>query len=505
MLPTGLFVQRNFMFCSALIVLSLVLHNAAGTGFAENKKASAERPAAKHNILLIIADDLSANALGCYGNTTCQTPHIDALAKRGLLFERAYCQFPVCGPSRAAMMSGLYCHSIGVLGNGLSSRFTANMGKRPTMSQFFKNRGWYSARVSKIYHMRVPGDITAGVDGPDHLESWNDRYNCEGPEWMSIGQHEHLTKEKLKRDPDKHYNLGFGGAFYTVRTKSPEGAHQPDKLAADKAIKILREKKDEPFFLAVGLVRPHVPLVAPGAYFEKYKVDKLKVPNVAKDDWDDIPKSGISKNSSKIGLDSIKKKQKVLQAYYASVSYMDAQVGRILAELKKLELEKNTIVLFKSDHGYHLGEHDFWQKMSLHEESVRIPLIVSVPENSSAGKTRGNRSRALVEAVDLYPTLAELNRLDSPAHCQGKSLSKILVDPKAQVREAAFSTTRKGNLLRTDRYAFIRYQDKSEELYDMKLDSDQLQNLAKSKEHESVLESMREKMSEHLKNQNPKK
>lgn len=450
----------------------------------------------KLNVLLIIADDLSANALGCYGNTVCKTPHLDQLASRGMLFERAYCQFPVCGPSRAAMMSGLYCQSIGVLGNGMSSKFTANMGRRQTMSQYFKDRGWYSARVSKIYHMRVPGDITAGVDGPDHANSWTERFNCQGPEWMSQGKHEHLTNEKLKRNPNQHYNLGFGGAFYTVRVADPAGIHQPDKLAADRAIQIMRQKKDEPFFLAVGLVRPHVPLVAPESYFQQYDVEKLKVPKVETDDWNDIPKAGISKNSTKIGLDTIRKKQKVLQAYYASVTYMDHQVGRLMDELKKLDLDKKTIVVFKSDHGYHLGEHEFWQKMSLHEESARIPLIISAP-----GTLQGQKTRSLAEAIDLYPTLVDLNGLDSPVHCQGKSLKSVLNDSQLSVRKAAFCTTRKGNLVRTDKFAFIQYQDKSEELYDMVNDPGQVHNLASSAKHASTLESLRLQLKRHLDSQ----
>ncbi|MEC9092222.1 MAG: sulfatase [Planctomycetota bacterium] len=447
----------------------------------------------KKNVLLIIADDLSATALGCYGNKICKTPNIDRLAGRGMLFENAYCQFPVCGPSRAALMSGMYCPTIGIMGNGGSSQFTKNMGERPTMSQFFKNQGWYSARVSKIYHMRVPGDITAGVDGPDHLASWSARFNCQGPEWMSEGRHEHLTNEKLKRIPDQHYSLGFGGAFYTVRTSSSDGKFQPDKLAADKAIDLLQQKRESPFFLAVGFVRPHVPLVAPGSYFKEYKLSKMLLPETFANDVDDIPLAGISKNSVKIGLNSETKKQKVLQAYYASVSFMDYQVGRILSQLENLGLSKNTVVIFKSDHGYHLGEHGFWQKMSLHEESARIPLIVSAP-----GFPQGKRSSALVEAIDLYPTLVELNQCKVPSHCQGKSLRPILEDPQQSIREAAYCTTSKGNLVRTDRFALIRYQDESEEFYDMKDDPQQFKNISGLKKMASEVLRHRKLIREHL-------
>ncbi|MFP6693775.1 MAG: sulfatase-like hydrolase/transferase, partial [Pirellulales bacterium] len=149
----------------------------------------------KPNVVFIISDDLGAQSLGCYGNTQCRTPNIDALAARGVRFARTYTQYPVCGPSRAALMSGMYAQAIGVTSNGASGSFTKNLGKRPSMSQHFINHGYYAARISKIYHMRVPGDITAGVNGPDHAASWTARFNCRAPEQWSEGEHEHLTNE----------------------------------------------------------------------------------------------------------------------------------------------------------------------------------------------------------------------------------------------------------------------------------------------------------------------
>lgn len=500
------FEPRPTCFVSVLLV---ALCGVSATA-QDSSVAKRNAKSGKMNVLLMIADDLSANALGCYGNQQCQSPHIDRLAKDGIQFLNAYCQFPVCGPSRAAMMSGMYCQSNGVLGNGMSARFTANMQGKPSMSQWHIQHGWFSARVSKIYHMRVPGDITAGVDGPDHLASWNERFNCKGPEWMSEGKHEHLTKEKLKRIPDRHYNLGFGGAFYTVKTRSPNGKFQPDKIAADKAIEFLNRKRDRPFFLAVGFVRPHVPLVAPGSYFDRYDPQAMKLPTVELDDWADIPPAGISKNSKRIGLDSKAKKQKVLQAYYASVTFMDDQVGRVLDELRRLGLDKNTIVIFKSDHGYHLGEHEFWQKMSLHEESARIPLLISVPglghaQQDATERKTGTKVSALVEAIDLYPTLAELNGLKIPKHCQGKSLVSLITGQSRSVRDAAFCTTGKADLVRTSEYAYIRYRkDQSEELYDMKSDPRQITNLAKSAKHQAPLKNLRSVLQEHLAHVTPR-
>lgn len=437
------------------------------------------------NVLFIISDDLTATALGCYGNEQCRTPNIDALAGRGVGFTRTYCQFPVCGPSRAALMCGMYPQSIGVMSNGLS-RLADKLGDRPSMSQHFRNHGYYTARVSKIYHMRVPGDITAGVDGPDHPPSWTERFNCQAPEWMTPGPFEMLTNERLNKDPDKHYALGFGTAFYVVRGEG-DGTEQADVQAADKAVELLEAHQDEPFFLAVGLVRPHVPLVAPASWFAPYPGSDMQLPERIDDDWNDIPRAGISRNSRGTGLGGrLDRQREVLAAYYACVSFMDAQVGRILEKLEQLGLQENTIVVFTSDHGYHLGEHDFWQKLSLHEESTRIPLIISAPGMSPAAPD------CLAEQIDIYPTLAELAGLPVPEHCQGESLAGVIRNGASTVRTAAFCTKGNGHLLRTDRWAYLSYFNGEAELYDMQSDPHQFTNLANDPGHAPTRDELQE-------------
>ena len=439
-----------------------------------------EEKAGPRNILFIISDDLSSRALRCYGNREVLTPNLDKLATEGVLFERAYCQFPVCGAARAALMSGRYAPSCGVMGNGGSSKFSQNLGDHLTWSQLFKDNGYYSARVSKIYHMRVPGDITAGVSGPDHAPSWTEIFNCPGPEWMSKGRHEHITNERLKFDPNGHYNLGFGTAFYAVEGSS-KGLEQPDVKAVNKAIELLRQHSDDPFFLAVGFVRPHVPLVAPADFFKPYDDKELSVVEVPDGDWDDIPKSGISLNSKKIGLyNNLQKKRKVLEAYYASVSFMDAQVGRLLQALDLLKLRENTLIIFTSDHGYHLGEHDLWQKVSLHEESVQVPLIMSGP-----GVAKNVRNSTLTQHIDLYPTVALMSGLKVPVGCQGIDLRPSVLKNEFIERSFVHSCTGRGHLLRSERYAFIKYNDGSIELYDMKSDPKQFRNLAKNPNEET--------------------
>lgn len=454
--------------------------------------AAADKP----NVVFIISDDLGAQSLGCYGNTQCRTPNIDALAARGVRFARTYTQYPVCGPSRAALMSGMYAQAIGVTSNGASGSFTKNLGKRPSMSQHFMNHGYYAARISKIYHMRVPGDITAGVNGPDHAASWTARFNCRAPEQWSTGEHEHLTNEKLKPDPNRriHYGLGYGGAFYIVRG-STDGAEQADQQAAAKAIEVLEHRAEDgrPFFLAVGLVRPHVPLVSPASFFKPYLAENINLPSRRDGDWDDIPQAGISKNSVRSGLSTRQKQQRVLGAYYAAVSYMDAQVGKIIAAVDRLGLRGNTVLVFTSDHGYHLGEHDFWQKMSLHEESTRIPLIIHAPDR------RPGVSRALSQQIDIYPTLADICNLPSPPHIQGKSLVKVLDAPAHRVHEEVYCLRgRNDHLLRTDRWALIRYGRGGVELYDMQADPHQFTNLAGAPRHRQTLSGLLAKLDDKL-------
>ena len=446
------------------------------------------------NVVFLISDDLSASALACYGNVDCATPNIDRLAARGVRFTHAYCQYPVCAPSRAALMSGLYPQAIGVDGNGGARKFAKNLGERPSLGQHFIAAGYYTARVSKIYHMRVPGDITAGVDGPDHVESWTERFNCQGPEWATAGEHAMLSNETLNPVPDKHYNLGFGTAFYSVQA-APGSTRQPDAQAADKAIELMRTHRDEPFFLAVGFVRPHVPLVSPAEYYSPYAPQGLALAEAHSGDWDDIPKPGISGyNSKRRGLESADKQREVLQAYYAAVTFMDAQVGRVLDELEDLGLADDTIVVFASDHGFHLGEHDFWQKLSLHEESARIPMIFAGP-----GIEPGE-SAALTEQIDLYPTFASLAGLSVPEHCQGQDLSPLFTGAESSVRDAAYCRKGGAHLIRTSEFAYIEYPQGEVELYDMLRDPQQFTNLAEvasyAETRAALAEALRRKLAE---------
>ena len=435
----------------------------------------------KPNILLIVSDDLTTTALGAYGNSIVRTPAIDQLAKEGFLFENTYSQYPVCGPSRASFMFGYYPTATQTYGY-VSGREQVGPSKK-SMAQFFKEKGYYTARVSKIFHMGVPIDIENGSDGQDDPDSWTERFNSQGPEWKSEG-----FAELVQNNPDGSIERKGGNVMTIVESEGGDLA-QSDGKTAEKTIELIQKHKDKPFFLAVGLVRPHVPFVAPKEYFEPYPWQEIVPPPVIAGDWDDIPEKGINYVTTQNGEMSYAQKQKAIAAYYASVSFMDAQVGKILAALKEEGLEENTIVVFTSDHGFHLGEHDFWMKVSLKEESVKVPLIIKAP-----GIAPG-RSLAFAELLDLYPTLLELSELESPQQLQGKSLLPILQGKKEAVRDFAFSVTQGGDtyLIRSERWAFIQYGKKGEngmELFDMYQDPGQFTNLASLDSFQAVVKEM---------------
>ncbi len=408
------------------------------------------------NVLFIVSDDLKASVLGCYGDPFCKTPNIDSLARSGLVFDRAYCQGTSCGPSRQSFMFSRYL-------NGGS----VNLG------QHFRDNGWYTARVGKIYHMRVPGDIIAGTNGKDVASSWTERFNSPGLEAHTPGQYACLNLNVFTESLDNRQSTKMPHRMFVSVRYEGDGSDQADHKSASKAIELLRKHREDRFFLAVGFVRPHYPMVAPSEYFDRYPWQEMRLPQQQPGDLDDIPRLGLAGTiSSRNPIGKYPDNQKRMwAAYYASVSFMDAQVGRLLDELDRLGLRESTAVVFTSDHGYHLGEHQFWQKSNLHEEVLRVPLIVSVPGFESG------RTRSIVELVDLYPTLSEFSGLPVPQDVQGTSLVPIFEDHAVEVKPGALSFN-KGYSLRLPEWHYMRYNDGTAELYDMKNDPHEFTNLA---------------------------
>ncbi len=434
--------------------------------FLTSSRVTAAEP---YNVLFIISDDLTPTALSCYGNEVCHTPNIDAIADKGTLFTHAFCQGTYCGPSRASFMSGYYPHATGVLGY---KNPRPQIGDRAMWAEHFKNNGYYSARVSKIFHMGVPGGIEKGDNGADDAACWTERFNSPGPEWDAPGD-----GETLENNPDGKKPAVGGNTFVVVEADGDDLVHSDGKTAA-KAVELIKKHQDEPFFLGVGFVRPHVPFVAPRSYYPPFKpYSKMELPEKRDGDWDDIPKAGINyKTSVNMKMD-IRRQKKAVGGYYASVAFMDAQVGKVMTALKEAGLEDKTIVIFTSDHGYHLGEHDFWAKVSLRDESAGVPLIISVPGKKPAV------CHSLTELLDLYPTVSKLCGLEVPDRLQGKDISRMLDDPNHKVRDAAFSVApmRKGFLLREEKWAYIQYNEDASsgvELFDTEKDPQQFTNLA---------------------------
>ena len=463
----------------------LVLTCSLSTDQPSAKAAESKVADQKYNVLFIISDDLTSTALSCYGNEVCHTPNIDRIAARGTRFTRAYCQGTYCGPSRASFMSGYYPHATGVLGY---KNPRPQIGDRATWSQHFKNNGYYAARVSKIFHMGVPGGIEGGGHGADDEASWTERFNSPGPEWKAAGD-----GETLENNPDGKKPAVGGNTFVVVEADGDDMVHSDGKTAA-KAVELIEKHKDEPFWLGVGFVRPHVPFVAPRSYYPPFKpYNKMLLPEKVEGDWDDIPKAGINyKTSLNMKMD-IRRQKKAVGGYYASVAFMDAQVGKVLDALNKAGLDDKTIVIFTSDHGYHLGEHDFWAKVSLRDESAGVPLIISVPGKKPAV------CHSLTELLDLYPTISKLCGLDVPERLQGKDISAMLDDPTATVRDAAFSVApmRKGFLLREERYAYIQYKEDASagiELFDIEKDPLQYTNLAEQPEYRPLVAEFKAKL-----------
>ncbi len=442
----------------------------------------------KKNVLFIIADDLTARSLSCYENKACKTPSIDRLASQGLRYTKTYCQFPVCGPSRASFMSGYYPVGSGAMEQASGRK---QIGDRLTWAQHFQKNGYHTARVSKIFHMGVPIDIYKGTNGTDDERSWNECYNVKAEEMYMKGE-----GEMLERNPNGTKKVKLGNYLQFVKGGEDDLLYA-DGMCAKKACELLIEYKkslDKPFFLAVGFVRPHVPFVAPKSYHTSYPVDEVEMAEKVAGDHNDIPKRGMGQFTSSERQVSPLQEKKAVSSYYATVSHMDAQVGKVLDTLKEQGLEDDTIVIFTSDHGYHIGEHNFWMKRSVHEESARVPLIIKIPGKNPAVCS------SLSELVDLYPTISEACGLDIPKNIQGKSLLKTFDNPTHTVRDAAYSTNKLGSLLRTDNWAYLEYSNGRDgaELYDMVKDPQQFTNLVNDPAYAVKVKELKERLAKKI-------
>jgi uncharacterized sulfatase len=430
------------------------------------------------NVLLIMADDLN-NDLGAFGHPTVKTPHLDRLAARGVRFDRAYNQFPLCNPSRVSLLTGLRPDTTRIY--DLQTPVRATLPDVVTLPQLFQKNGYFAARVGKIYHYGNPGQIgTSGLDDP---ASWDLVVN---PAGIDKDEESQLTNYTPKR--------GLGSSLSFLASPAGDDEHTDGKVAND-TIALLEKHKDRPFFLAAGFYRPHCPFIAPKKYFDMYPLDRMPLRASRRPAPDAVPAALRFTNPPNWDLTDDQQRE-VIRAYYASISFLDANVGRLLDALDRLRLSDNTIVVFMSDHGYNLGEHGEWMKQSLYEPSARGPLVIAAP-----GKAKGRPSPRIVEFVDLYPTLAELARLAPPAGLEGRSLVPLLGNPSARWDHPAFTQVRRGGAanafmgysVRTERWRYTEWEDgkRGAELYDEKGDPDELRNLASLPEHRAVVGEMK--------------
>ena len=471
-----------------------------GAVFAESENRRAQ------NVLLLYIDDLRPE-ISCYGKSKLITPNLERLANRSLVFNRAYCQVPICMPSRVSTLSGMYARntSQGKLRDLLPKGAASLPGH-------FKANGYDTISIGKVYHFNN-----------DDPESWTKRYVdtfhekkyvCDG--WCAGYQLEENLKGRT------YAKTGRNESALTECVDAPDNAY-PDGKSADKAIANIRRysKSGKPLFLAAGFYRPHLPWVAPKKYWDMYKREEIDLAEnqffpqgaISRNTWGDLVHYGDAVvnaagslrtdwNADNFPVLPEEKQRELIHGYWACVSFLDAQIGRILDALDETKMTDNTMVVLLSDHGWQLGEHRLWSKCSNYEEAVRVPLMIAAP-----GITDGENTEALVELVDIYPTLCEFAGLPVPAHVEGVSMRPLLKDPSRRWKKAAFHIWGGARSMRTLRYRLTVYEEPKPkgssfqlpgkgtyEIYDYETDPDGNVNIATEPKNEALLEELMQQM-----------
>lgn len=440
----------------------------------------------KPNILFIAVDDLRPE-LGCYGQSHIKSPNIDKLAESGLMFNRAYCNIPVCGASRASILSGIRPNRHRFLNYDCWQ--DKDVPGVVSLPMHFKNNGYSTVSLGKVYHHATDGS-----------GSWDKRWSP--PQKKGTSWRDYLTEENIKLDTSTKTR---GNPF--EKADVSDEAYKDGKIAK-QAIKELKNFKNnnEPFFLAVGFLKPHLPFNAPSKYWELYDSNEIKLPDYmqkpqnAPDEcmhnfgelraYNGIPKEGDVSESMAL---------KMIHGYYACVSYTDAQIGKVLNELESLGLAENTIVLLWGDHGWHLGEHNLWCKHCNFEKVLHTPLVVKAP-----GIIKNVKSNALVEYVDVYPSLCELAGLSKPFHLQGKSFVPLVENPDLPWKEEVYCRWIKGETIVTMSHTYTEwFNDKTGEmtarmLYNLDEDPEETVNISEEKENRSLVEQLSKKLRKHI-------
>ncbi|MEO1529866.1 MAG: sulfatase [Planctomycetota bacterium] len=412
--------------------------------------AFAERP----NVLFIAVDDLNHWIGHFERNEQTITPNLDRLADRGVSFTRAYCAAPACNPSRAALMSGMRPFTTGVYHN--PDDYRPHIKPEQTLNSHFRANGYLVRGAGKIYH-----------GGIGRKEEWDD-----------------YGKRGRKQDLSAYVEKDFGGVRW-AQLKGDDDA-LADYHTVSYCIDQLNAKHDRPLFLACGIFRPHMPWSVPKKYFDMHPLDEIKLPPHLEDDLADIPEAGVKTAKPTGDHQKITKAgawKEAIQAYLASITYADTQLGRLLDALDGSAMRDNTIIVLWGDHGWHLGEKQHWRKFALWEEATRAPLMWVVPGVTPKGK----RCTRTVDFMSVYPTLCDVAGLETPDHCDGESIATLLRNPEAAWEKPALTTHgHRRHAVRSESFRYIRYDDGSEELYDEKADPYEWKNLAADPKYAQV-------------------
>ena len=419
------------------------------------------------NVLFIIVDDLNTT-LGCYGHPLVKTPNVDKLANMGVRFKHAYSNYAVCGPSRGSFLTGLKPESIGILDN--RTPLQSVLGDKITLPSLFRQNGFYTMSLGKIFH---------GSKDHNDPNAWDEIYGYSATALGKKGETRNITDGVLKWC---HWKAAEG-----------DDEDQADGQIAKKAVEFIKAEKEKPFFLAVGFHKPHDPFIAPKKYFDMYPLEDCDPPELP-EGWTPPYKHTLPGATTVFNKFTDQDKREFLRSYYACTSFMDAQVGKLLDALKESGQMENTLIVFFGDHGYHLGEHNWWNKVTVFEKGTNPPFIIA---GQSVGQ-KGVDADAMFEYIDIYPTMANLFQLkNTPEYLEGKSFAEVIKDPALPFREEVRAIISRGEMLgrmvKNENYRYVEWDNgkKGRELYDQKNDPIEYNNLAENPEYLSVVSEMR--------------
>ncbi|MEX0320842.1 MAG: sulfatase [Puniceicoccaceae bacterium] len=464
--------QCTFLLCLTVALFSTLLSGSTGTD-----------QTASPNVLFVIADDLGAR-LGCYGDDLAVTPNLDRLAQQGVVFRNCFTQFATCGPSRACMLSGLYPYQTGITSNNK----TVDQSKTPTttLPKLFRDNGYFTVRVGKVFHMGIPGGI--GEAGLDDAKAWDIAINNTG--WDAITGNIDAANH--------HGERGYGTRIVWAAPDFPN-EEMADGAGTVEALRMMNEhhpkKTGKPLMLFMGYYRPHPPMISPKSAWDAIDPGQIKLPHVPEGDRKDIPEINFHLKGDDFNFVPEDVGRSYTHAYHAAINFIDKEVGKLIAGLKKNGLLDNTIIVFTGDQGFHLGEHGHWHKSTFFEEASRVPLIVVDPRKN----VKDSNNFDLVGLIDVYPTLCELAGVVATHKLSGQSLAPVLKNRSLPGNQQVLTQGNPGGAsIRTERYRYTEWDggSKGAMLYDLEKDPNEFTNLVNDPAYAAIRKQLKEQLSE---------